>query len=142
MAYATTKDAIDLYGALYALSAVTRDASANKNSLDKALEDASSEIDSYLAVLYTVPVSPVTGIMQRFCIDIAIYVASSNAGSVTEEKRKRYEDAIAWLRMVAAGKIEIPSTTPPEPSAGANNAMPEITGPCRIFSRAKMDGLL
>lgn len=139
MSYATTKDAIDLYGAQYALGSVAREGSPNKASFEKALADASSEMDSYLSSAYDVPVSPVTPVISRYCIDIAIYIASADAGSVTDEKRKRYEDAIRWLTLVAKGTAVIAGTDGTAASAGTTV---QIAGPARIFSRSKMDGLL
>lgn len=138
MPYATTKDAIDLYGTLYVLGSVSREASPNKVAFDKALADASSEMDTYLSRNYTVPISPVAPVLLRYCVDIAVYVSSADAGSVTEEKRKRYEDALRWLTLVAKGTVSVPGTTAPSASDGA---VPQISGPDRIFSRTKMDGL-
>jgi len=138
LSYATTKDAIDLYGAEYVLGSVSREAQPNKAALDKALADASSEMDTYLSTNYTVPVSPVAPVLVRYCVDIAVYVASADAGSVTEEKRKRYEDALRWLTLVARGTITVPGTSTP---SATQSASAEFSSATRIFSRRTMDGL-
>ncbi len=138
MTYATTKDAIDLYGAEYVLGSVRREAQPNKTALDKALADASSEMDTYLSSNYTVPITPVAPVLVRYCVDIAVYVASADAGSVTEEKRKRYEDALKWLTLVAKGTVIVPGTDAP---SATHSASAEVCSSPRIFSRRTMDGL-
>lgn len=135
MAYATYQDAIELYGADYVLTSVARSGVDDVAALTKALVNASSEIDSYIAQQQAVPlVEPYPQIVSQHCIDIAIYRASE-AGSVTDEKRLRYEDAIRWLRDVAKGLISL--TTPGETTAPTWGIV-ETTGPQRAFSRASM----
>lgn len=79
-----------------------------------ACADASSLMDSYLARGgYTVPVDPVTDVLTLKATDIAIYLLSQGPGQLTTEKRKRYEDAIAWLEAIAEGKkAELPDGPP------------------------------
>lgn len=144
MSYATRADAINLYGTEYVLSAVTREGSPSTRSLEQGLEEASSEIDSYAAIQYTTPMvfTTVPASLKRYCIDIAIYVASADAGSVTEEKRKRYEDAIAWCKMLAKEQVVIPGAeTPAPPTEGAASASAQYVTSPRLFSRTNMDGL-
>jgi len=141
MSYATRADAINLYGTEYVLSAVTREGSPSTRSLEQGLEEASSEIDSYAAVQYSTPMvlAAVPAILKRYCIDICIYVCSADAGSVTEEKRKRYEDAIDWCKLLAKGLVEVPGADAPEPTTASSSA--QYVTSARIFSRSDMDGL-
>lgn len=138
MAYADYEDAIDLYGNDYVSASITHDDGANTAALTRALERASSEMDSYLGAVYAVPVSPVPEIVEQYCIDIAIYRASADAGAVTDEKRKRYEDAIAWCKSVAAGKAVLIGVEEP---ASEDQHLPTYVTSTRIFSRTKMGGL-
>ncbi|MNG19141.1 hypothetical protein D3C84_1032700 [compost metagenome] len=50
--------------------------------------------------------------LVRLCCDIALYRLSADAGSGTEEKRKRYEDAVALLRRIASGEVSMGMPTP------------------------------
>lgn len=138
MAYADYEAAIDLYGQDYVLTSVDRADGPDTAALDLALDRASSEMDGYLGVAYAVPVSPVPDIVKQYCVDIAIYRASAEPGAVTEEKRKRYEDAIAWCKGVAAGKIVIIGADEPEVE---DQRVPQYATATRVFSRSKMSGL-
>lgn len=82
-------------------------------AIDAACADASSLMDSFLVRGgYEVPVDPVTDVLTLKATDIAIYLLSQDAGSLTKEKRLRYEDAIAWLEAIAEGKkAELPGAS-------------------------------
>lgn len=79
-------------------------------AIEAACADASSLMDSYLARGgYDTPVDPVSPALVEKATDIAIYLLSQGTGALTDEKRRRYEDAIAWLREIAEGKTaELP----------------------------------
>lgn len=128
MAYAVLQDAIDLYPGTEL---------PDEDSLLKAFEKFSSEMDSYLGVHYVVPVTPVPDVLIRYCVDGGIYLASADAGMHTEEKRLRYEDAIKWLRSVSKGEAILVGAG----ATASNVELPEISGPTRIFSRSTMSGL-
>jgi phage gp36-like protein len=86
-----------------------QDGVADVASIDAVCADASSFIDSYLARAgYSVPVAPVPDVLVEKASDIAVYKLSQGQGPYTKEKRKRYDDAIAWLEMVGDGKLELP----------------------------------
>ena len=69
----------------------------------RALDDASAEIDTYLCGRYDLPLTaPYPTILERVCCDIARYRLYDDLPIV--EVRKRYEDALSWLRDIAAGR--------------------------------------
>lgn len=75
----------------------------------RALSDADAEIDSYVSGRYAVPLSPVPDNLPRLAGAMAFYYL---LGSSAEEiPRKGYEDARAWLKEVAAGRIVLTSAT-------------------------------
>ena len=76
---------------------------------------ASSLVDSYLARAgYETPANPAPSVLTLKATDIAIYTLSFDVGGAyTEEKRKRYEDALRWLEALADGKVELPGADPP-----------------------------
>lgn len=143
MSYATIQNAKDLYGEEYVLQSVDRDSNGEPDttSLTNAFAQASSEMDTYLGVRYSVPLSsPVPEIVKQFCVDIAIYKLSSHpGGGLTEEKRKRYEDAIKWLTNLAKGVVTLPlpgTSEDPQP-------LPETSyDNLRVFTREKMEDIL
>ncbi len=137
--YADTDDAFDLYGSDYVNTSVrlTTEGDPDLDTLCKALVKASSEIDSYLSIQYTLPLATVPEVIVQACIDMAIYRTSADAGTGTEEKRKRYDDAIRWLKDIARGIAGIIIVGDAAPATQS----PEFTGPVRLFSRSTMRGL-
>lgn len=141
MPYATLTDITDLYGpnALYVADR-DGDGVADAVAVDKALTHASAEIDSYLLVRYTLPLSDVDQKLVQISVDIALYRLALSHDVLSDEHRKRYEDAIAWLKDVAAGraKLHLPSAPPVLDPDGnpLTGAQPIVAGgPPRLFSR-------
>jgi phage gp36-like protein len=139
VAYATIQQAKDLYGEDYVLTSVTRSDVADEDAFTRALAKASSEIDSYLGAQYTVPLESAPDIVVQYCVDIAIYKASADAGAATDEKRKRYDDALAWLKLAAKGTVVL--DTDGDGEVDTSVPLVETSTATRIFSRTKMDGL-
>lgn len=71
-------------------------------SVQDAIQDASEEIDSYLAAKYTLPLPSTPNNLKRLACDIARYRLYFQ--QPTEEVRKRYEDAKEFLKGVRDGK--------------------------------------
>lgn len=70
-----------------------------------ALEDASAEADSYIAVKYTLPLPNTPTVLLRAVCDIARYRLYKDRA--TEEVRKRYDDAVSWLKLLAKGGTQM-----------------------------------
>lgn len=113
--YCTQQDIIDRYGEDELIVAADRDSDgeADEDIVLKGLEDASEEIDTYLGGRYSLPLSPAPGILKRLCVDMALYHMSSPP-SITDEKRRRYEDAIKLLTKISEGKVTLGSDDPVE----------------------------
>lgn len=86
---------------------------------DRAIDDASGEIDGYVAAGgYSVPLEPVPNIIKAYACDIARYRLYDE--SATEQVTKRYEDAIKFLRAVSRGEVLLGiRTTSPSETAGS-----------------------
>lgn len=140
MAYATTQDAIDLYGEDYILTSVDRDEDgvADIPSFGDAITQGQSELDSYIGALYDLPLAAVPDVLVRFTVDTAVYISSMTAGTLTEEKTKRYERAIAWAKLVSEGKVSLGLDDEPETKGGG---VVESSG-TRVMTRTKMAGIL
>lgn len=142
--YATTQDAIDLYGQDYILVSVDRDddGDADSPAFSDALDQATSELNSYIGVKYDLPLLVVPAVLVRFTVDIAVYVSSSNPTELTDEKKDRYSAAIKWAQGVAKGVVSLGVVDPPagvdEDGGSVNTEFPND----RIFTRTKMAGLL
>ncbi|AZV77892.1 DUF1320 domain-containing protein [Parasedimentitalea marina] len=147
MAYATQSDIVTLYSedALYVADR-DGDGVPDVDAITRALASASGEIDSYLAVRYTLPLGENPDLLVQFCVDIAIYRLASSRDVLSEEHRQRYEDAIKHLEKIAKGTATLvltaatdgDSEAPSEPS----RPRPIVAGgPPREFTREKMKGL-
>lgn len=114
MPYATRSEFVDQYGQDAVLVVADRDSDGVIDDLvvDNALARASAEIDSYVGVKHRLPLSVVPDRFAGLTGDIAMYLLSSEGGSLTEDKRKRYEDAISYLRRVATGEAGLGLPTP------------------------------
>lgn len=141
MAYATLQTLVDQFG----IDEVTRSSDRDNNQaidpgvVERALEDASNEIDSYVGSIYKLPLNPVPGIVATYCGIIALYRMSQETGSYTEEKRKRYDDAIRWLRDLAKGLASLDGEVEAQPkSSGGIRYFAEA----REYSRTKLGGIL
>ncbi len=142
--YATEQDIIDRYSEDQLLIAFDRDGDGlvdvdllGESVADKALSDASDEIDGYLAGRYSLPLSTVPKILTFMCVDIALYKGTTSA-AVTEEKRTRYKDALAFLTMVASGKIQLFASEPGAPQGGSGAS---FSAGDRTFTRGTMRDL-
>ncbi len=145
MAYATDADLVALHGA----DAIDRLADRNGNgardaeTVQRALDDAAALIDGYIGVRIQLPLAPVPAVVKNLSIDIAIYRLATDAGLLAEDMRKRYEDAISFLRDVARGVAIIPTPKPPDAPATPSSSPQAVIleGGPRLFGRSQLRGL-
>lgn len=71
-------------------------------ALEEALQDASEEIDSYVAVAYDLPLPSIPATLKRVACNIARYRLYFQRP--TEEVDKRYEAEVNFLKRIADGK--------------------------------------
>jgi len=83
----------------------------NEAKIIAAIARADAMIDSYCGQIETVPFVIVPPVIKQHSITIAIYFLFARRSAVPEIRRKNYEDAIAHLKDVAAGKATIGATT-------------------------------
>lgn len=133
--YATEADAVALYGEEYIVTSADRD---DDGRIDDAFADAvtkaQSELDSYLGIKYDLPLPEVPTVLIRFTVDIAVYIASMTAGTLTDEKTERYKMAIKWAMNVAAGKASLGLDEEPATTGGGVT----VSGPARIMTRSSL----
>lgn len=137
MAYATITDLNTRFGEDLVITVCDRDldGAVDTASLTRALDDASSRIDAYVGTTYDVPVSPVPDLLIDLCSDMALYIVSSDAGTATDDRRRRYDDAINMLKDIAKGIVTLGT----EDVDVAQTGQPQLTSNTRIFSRTTMD---
>lgn len=113
--YATKADMIQRFGEpeLLNLTDAGRTGIIDDAILDMSLNDATSEIDSYLAVVLTTTPTSGFAVLIGVCCDIARYRLYAGIGGETEQVKERYDAAIRWLRDVSTGKARIGISTEP-----------------------------
>lgn len=136
MPYATATDLENAVGSDRYAVLVDRDADGvpDTDGIDDALEGASSTIDSYIA--RWLPLSTVPASIRRACVDIAVHDLGGE--HVNEQERKRFEDAMRWLRDLARGDASLTGASPPT----STNPTLVVDAPVAVFRRESTKGLL
>ena len=113
MAYCTYIDLAERFGALE-LDQLTNHV-GDCPAIQSAINDASSEIDLYLAGRYVLPLlPPIPVALKRCACDIVRYYLWDT--QTTDHIRGRYLDAVALLKSAASGDVILEVTVPPEPT--------------------------
>jgi len=109
MGYATQADMVSRFGSTEVIAMTDRDRTGEIDAdlLSNALDDASAEMDTYLAGRYRLPLSTVPRFLAGLCCDIARYRLAGAEVRDTEEVRTRFRDAIAFLKLAADGKVTL-----------------------------------
>lgn len=76
----------------------------------RAIVDADSVIDSYCSSQYDVPFSTVPEIIRKISVDLAIYNLYGRRQGAPEDRRKRRDDAIAYLKDISRGTVQLGDT--------------------------------
>ena len=100
--YATEPDLVARFGA--EVEQLKRLLSS-PTAVDDAIQDATEEINGHIGGRYSLPLPNVPSNLKRMACDIARYRLYFQ--QPTEEVRKRYEDAIAFLKRVADNKAHL-----------------------------------
>ena len=106
MSYATRADYEARYGTAELLQ---RETMLPAGAVAQALADADSTIDGYMLGRYAVPLSPVPSNLVTVACRHVRYAILGNAAD--DRARKDHEDAMAWLKDVASGKVSLPAAT-------------------------------
>ncbi|WP_287906518.1 DUF1320 domain-containing protein [Acinetobacter sp.] len=96
--YATEEDMIKRFGN----EVETLKSMLPEGAIAEALQDATEEIDSYVAVKYTLPLPSIPSTLQRIACNIARYRLYFQ--QPTDEVENRYKAEIDYLKRIADGK--------------------------------------
>jgi len=128
MAYLTAQEYVDRYGereTLLLTSEATQGSVANTYDtakVEEALEDATEEVEGYIARRYTTPLVDVPKVVRGWVAAIARFKLYQVSTRVNENVKDAADRAYAQLRDLVAGKMNLPITEgealPGEVSAG------------------------
>lgn len=132
MSYASQADMVDRFGEQEMISLTDRDRTGaiNTEVLERALSDATAEIDSHLATRYELPLTSVPRVLVRLCADMARYYLHDD--NLPETVAARHKASTELLRKVSSGQVSIGS--------GGMGDAPEATDGAEIVSGGRIWG--
>lgn len=135
MAYCTVSDLEDDYSAetLARYADFDGDGKADAAAIADAISDADAHMDSYLGVAYSVPVSPVPGVLRKRSVTLAMYFLMLRRDSVTEDMHKELDRIDGWLKAIVAGTATLGTSTTPTQASGAGGVRHKQQD--RVFGR-------
>jgi phage gp36-like protein len=140
MAYCTQSDLLSMIP-LQELADLTADSGDTPDSgvVDEAIHRADAEIDAYLGMRYTLPLSSRPDQVKGLSIDMALYHLYSRRSVVPTVRRQKYEAAVAFLKLVAAGESVLENASDSTSAGGQIAAGSEFSSAARIFTRDTQD---
>lgn len=143
MIYATTAQLESYLGTEAYERLCDRDDSGAVDTADveDALANASSLADSYIAkwIPSLIAAAATPSALTQHVLYIAVYLLAGD--NSTDEQRKRYEDALKWLRDVQRGDASL--GIPPVDETGETESLaPRIVAQTRVMTRQTLRGIL
>jgi phage gp36-like protein len=85
----------------------------------RAIDNADAEIDGYLAVRHSVPLSSTPTLIRGLSVAIAIYILYTRRdhADVPESRKDRYRNAVKTLQSVSKGAVKLGIATTPATDA-------------------------
>ncbi|WP_438402359.1 gp436 family protein [Aeromonas veronii] len=141
--YATKQDLEDRDGSMLYNFALDRSTDTlNDTWIDEALATADDEINGYLSRRFVLPLPTVPDLLKRNAIVIAFYWLADRDNQATDLLRERYDRAIAKIKEIAAGKIDLGLPTPDMPPEGSVGKVELVQENERLFTRNSLKGVL
>lgn len=131
MAYAVLQDLINRFGMaeMTGLTDSTGSGQPDAEVIGLALDDATQQIDSYLAGRYQLPLNPVPAPATRWCCHIARFYLYKN--EVPDVVKTNYSTSITELKLAQAGSLTLEAVAVP---TATNTDAVELAGPDRLFT--------
>lgn len=139
MAYAVLSDLLESIDESELIGLTDDDGAGviDESVVARAIADAESEINGYAGSRHRVPFDPTPPLVRRLAVVIAVYNLDTRRRAGQPERRKRYEDAITYLKGVARGENSLGESDAdgtPSPSH-----KPRIVSAPPIFGRDDME---
>lgn len=139
MAYATQQDMLDRFGPFELVQLTDigqpRLGALNATVLERALGDASAEIDGYLVGRLALPLVTPPALLRVFCCDMTRYRLMSTTAD--ERAAEAYKAAIAYLVRVASGAISLQAPADVPAPAGVGDVA--FSAGSKVFGREDPD---
>jgi phage gp36-like protein len=140
MAYCTQNDLLSMIP-LKELAELTTDSGDTPDSqvVDEAISRAEAEIDSYLGMRHTLPLATLPDQVKGLSIDMALYHLYSRRSVAPTVRRQKYEAAVAFLKLIAAGEAVLDDSGDAVSSGDQVLVGSEFTSATRVFTRDSQD---
>lgn len=139
MTWATLQGLQERFGAAHVLRLADRDDDgiADAAPVARAIADADGLVASYLRGRYTLPFAVPPDQVLAVAHDLAFY--NLHPGDIPDDVQRRHDQALAWLRDIAAGKavLEVAGVAP---TAGGGGDLPLISAGDRVFTAETLRG--
>ena len=142
MAYSTKSDILDQLDevSLIQLTDDVGTGAVDDEKVEKAISAADAKINAYCQNRYSIPLTPVTGVIVDMSVDIAIYrLYSRRADTIPEIRKDNYKDAIRFLERVSDGKVELGSNAVEPAGEGEYSGESLISTKDKEFGTETMD---
>ncbi|SDG21430.1 DUF1320 domain-containing protein [Rhodobacter capsulatus] len=140
MIYATRATIAEIYGDGF-LTDLTPDGVADPDAaIDRALAQASAEIDGWISARYTTPLATAPKTLERPCIDIAAYILANSHARLTVTIEDRYKYAVEFAKAIGAGRAGLGEAEPSavvDVSTGTASGADFSANPRRFGARAR-----
>lgn len=139
MSYATQTDMTERFGSDELAQRTDRVAglAIDATVLARALSDADAEVNGYLATRYSLPLPSTPAVLVRMACDLARYRLYDDG--VPETVRVRYQDAVALLKRMASGEVQLAGIAPVAVVGGCGNAV-ATRAPALVFGAKRLAG--
>jgi phage gp36-like protein len=107
--------------------------------VDEAISRADAEIDAYLGMRHTLPLTPLPDQVKGLSIDMALYHLYSRRSVAPTVRRQKYEAAVAFLKLVAAGEAVLDDSGNAASSGDQVLVGSEFSSATRVFTRNTQD---
>lgn len=112
---------------------------ADEDVVARAIAAAESEVSSYVGQRYALPLAETPPILLQVTADVAAYRLARTPDLMTEDRRQRYKDAIAWLAKLAQGTVRLDVALTATPDTVHGGVFQR--GPERQMTRCKLTGI-
>jgi phage gp36-like protein len=140
MAYCTQSDLLALIP-LKELAELTADSGETPDSqvVAEGIQRADAEIDAYLGLRHTLPLTPLPDQVKGLSMDMALYHLYSRRSVAPTVRRQKYEAALSFLKLVAAGEAVLEDSGDSNSTVEQVQVGSEFTSATRIFTRNTQD---
>ena len=141
--YATKQDLLDRDSSMLWNLAIDRSTDdLNDTAIDRALELAADEINSFLKKRYVLPLLEVPGLLREKAIDVAFYWLAGSDQQATNMMTERYQAALKTMKDIANGERDLGLPTLSTQAEGAVGKVELVQGNERLFTRKTLGGIL